>query len=53
VQHLLAGYFGGIPMNTVIFNTDNALFKFTQKEVKEHLIFKHSEYAPVEIAQYL
>ena len=40
-------------MNTVIFNTDNALFKFTQKEVKERLICKHSEYDPDEVSQLL
>jgi len=40
-------------MNTVIFNTENAVFKFTQKEVKENLICKHSEYAPGEVTRLL
>ncbi len=38
-------------MKTVIFQTENAVFKFTQKEVIEHLIYKHSEYDPDEIAR--
>ena len=40
-------------MNTVIFQTENAAFKFDQKEVKERLICKHSEYAPGEVTQLL
>ena len=40
-------------MKTVIFQTENAVFKFTQKEVKERLICKHSEYDPDEISQLL
>ena len=40
-------------MNTVIFQTENAVFKFTQKEVKECLICKHSEYDPNEVAKLL
>ena len=40
-------------METVIFQTENAVFKFTQKEVKEHLIFKQTEYASDEIARLL
>ena len=40
-------------MNTVIFNTENTAFKFDQKEVKERLICKHSEYAPDEVSQLL
>jgi hypothetical protein len=37
------------PMNAVIFKTENAVFKFTQKEVKKHLIFKKTEYASDEV----
>ena len=40
-------------MNTVIFQTENAVFKFAQKEVKEGLICKHSEYDPNEVAKLL
>ncbi len=40
-------------MKTVIFNTENAVFNFTQKEVKENLICKHSEYAPGEVTRLL
>lgn len=40
-------------MNTVIFNTENAIFKFSQKEVKERLICKQSEYALGEVTQLL
>ena len=40
-------------MNTVIFNTENAVFKFALKEVKERLICKQSEYAPDEVTQLL
>ena len=40
-------------MNTVIFNTENAIFKFSQKEVKELLICKQSEYALGEVTQLL
>jgi len=40
-------------MKTVIFQTENAAFKFDQKEVKERLICKHSEYAPGEVTQLL
>ncbi len=38
-------------MKTVIFQTENAVFKFTQKEVIEHLICKQSEYDSDEVAQ--
>jgi len=40
-------------METVIFQTENAIFKFSKEEVKERLICKHSEYAPDEITQLL
>jgi hypothetical protein len=40
-------------MNTVIFQTENAEFKFTKKEVKERFIGKKAEYAPDEIASLL
>ena len=40
-------------MKTVIFQTGNAVFIFTQKEVKERIICKHSEYAPGEVTQLL
>ena len=40
-------------MNTVIFNTENAAFKFSQKEVKENLICNQSEYSPDEVTQLL
>jgi len=40
-------------MKTVIFHTENAVFKFSKKEVKERLINKHSGYAPDEIFQLL
>jgi len=40
-------------MKTVIFYNENAVFKFTQKEVKECLICKHSEYDPNEVAKLL
>lgn len=38
-------------MKAVIIITENAVFKFTQKEVIEHLICKQSEYDPDEVAQ--
>jgi len=40
-------------MNTVIFQTENAIFKFSQKEVKKRLICKQSDYDPDEITQLL
>jgi len=40
-------------MKTVIFQTENAVFEFSQKEVKERLICKHSEHAPGEVTQLL
>ena len=40
-------------MNTVIFYTENAVFKFALKEVKERLICKHSGYALGEVTQLL
>lgn len=40
-------------MNTVIFNTENAVFKFALKEVKERLIGNQSEYDPNEANQLL
>ena len=38
-------------MNTVIFNTENTAFKFDQKEVRDHLIGKKTEYAPDGVSQ--
>ena len=40
-------------MNTVIFPTENAVFKFALKEVKERLISKKTEYVPDKIARLL
>ena len=40
-------------METVIFQTENAVFTFYKKEVKEHLICKKTEYAPDEVTQLL
>ena len=40
-------------MNTVIFNTENSVIKFTKKEVKESLIGNQSEYDPDEVSQLL
>ena len=40
-------------MKTVIFQTGNAVFIFTQKEVKERIICKHSEYDHDEVSQLL
>ena len=40
-------------MNTVIFETENAVFKFRKKEVKERIIYKKTEYAPDEVTQLL
>jgi hypothetical protein len=40
-------------MNTVIFNSENAVFKFDKKELKERLFCKQSEYDPDEITQLL
>jgi len=40
-------------MNTVIFQTENAVFKFTQKEVTEHLNALESEYDSDEVSQLL
>ena len=40
-------------METVTFQTENAVFTFTQKEVKEHLIFKKTEYDPDELPRLL
>ena len=40
-------------MNTVIFNSENAAFKFDKKKVKERIICKQSEYDPDEITQLL
>ena len=41
--------FGGTPMKTVIFQTENAKFRFLQKDVKERLISFHSQYDPDEV----
>ena len=40
-------------MSTVIFNTENAVFKFALKEVKERLIVPESEYNPDEVFKLL
>jgi hypothetical protein len=40
-------------MKTVIFYTENAVFKFTQKEVKERLIVPEAEYNSDEVSQLL
>ncbi len=40
-------------MKTVIFYTESATFKFDQKEVRNHLIENHNDYAPNEVAQLL
>ena len=39
-------------MNTVILKTENALFTFNKKEVKERFICNISEYAPDEVSQF-
>ena len=38
-------------MKTVIFQTENAVFRFLQKDVKERIISMHSQYDPDEITQ--
>lgn len=40
-------------MSTVIFQTENAVFKFALKEVKERLIAPESEYNPDEVFKLL
>jgi len=40
-------------MKTVIFYTENAAFKFDQKEVRDHLIGEKIEYGPDEVSQLL
>ena len=45
--------FGGIPHECWNFYTENSVFKFTQKEVKEIFICINSEYAPDEVFQIL
>ena len=40
-------------MNAVMFQTENAVFKLTQKEVKERFICKKTEYAPDEVTRLL
>jgi len=40
-------------MNTVIFQTENSVFKFALKEVRNHLIGKKTKYAPDEVYQLL
>ena len=40
-------------MNTVIFYTENAVFKFSKKEVTEYLIALESEYDSDEVSQLL
>jgi hypothetical protein len=49
----LIGYFGENTMKTVIFKTENALFKFSKKTVKERLIGNQSEYDLKEVTQLL
>jgi len=38
-------------MKTVIFQTENAVFRFLKKDVKERLVSMHSQYKPDEISQ--
>ena len=38
-------------MKTVIFQNENSVFEFLQKEIKEHLLNEHSQYDPDEAAQ--
>ena len=45
--------FGGNAMDIVIYQTENAVFQFTPKEVKERLIGNQSEYDPNEVTQLL
>ena len=40
-------------MKTVIFNTENAAFKFDKKEVRDYLIGKKTKYAPDGVSQLL
>jgi hypothetical protein len=40
-------------MKTVIFNTENAVFKFDKKEVGDHLIGKNTKYALDGVSQLL
>ncbi len=40
-------------MNTVIFNTENAVFEFSRKDVKEHLINLTAENSADEAARLL
>ena len=40
-------------MKTVIFQTENALFKFSKKTVKERPIGNQAEYDPNEVTQLL
>jgi hypothetical protein len=39
------------PMKAVIFITENAVFRFPRRSVKELLIYKHSEYDTDEVPQ--
>ena len=49
----LIGDFGGNAMKTVIFQTENAVFEFAQKEVTEHLNAPESEYDSDEVPKLL
>ena len=49
----LIGDFGGNAMKTVIFQTENAAFKFGQREVTERLIGSESEYDSDEVSHLL
>jgi hypothetical protein len=40
-------------MKTVIFNTENAAFKFDKKEMRDYLIGKKTKYAPDGVSQLL
>ena len=40
-------------MNTVIFNTEHAVFKFTQKEVKNNIVRRKTEFESDEVSQLL
>ena len=45
----MIGDFGGNAMKTVIFKTENAVFKFGPREVTERLIGSESEYDSDEV----
>jgi hypothetical protein len=49
----LIGDFGGNAMKTVIFQTENAVFKFGKREATERLIGSESEYDSDKVTQLL